>query len=212
MNYLIDRGAEDRSCGTLILAHGAGAPMDSDFMASFAQWLARAGITVVRFEFPYMAQRRVGGSKRPPDRQPLLLDCWHQVFAEISERNDLPRPLLIGGKSMGGRMASLVADELRADGLCCVGFPFHAPGKPEKLRVEQFQNMITPAKIFQGTRDPFGKPCELEAVAFSPAVTVQWLEDGDHDLKPRKASGLHHDDHLHTVATDVVAFARSLTR
>lgn len=211
MNYLIDRGAADRSCGTLILAHGAGAPMDSDFMANLTQRLVEAGIVVVRFEFPYMAQRRIGGSKRPPDRQPLLLDCWRQVFLAISERNDLPRPLLIGGKSMGGRMASLVADELRADGLCCIGFPFHAPGKPDKLRVEQFLSMVTPARIFQGTRDTFGKPHELEEVIFSPAVKVQWLEDGDHDLKPRKASGLHQDEHLLTVATAVAAFARSPT-
>lgn len=210
MNYLIDRGALERACGTLIFAHGAGAPMDSDFMSALSRQLAEAGVTVVRFEFPYMAQRRNGGSKRPPDRQPVLLDCWREVYGEVAANADLPGPLMIGGKSMGGRMASLAADELGVAGLCCFGFPFHAPGKPEKLRVEQFAQMTTPARIFQGSRDPFGKPEELVSVAFSPAVQLCWLEDGDHDLKPRKASGLSQDDHLNYVTTAVADFARSL--
>lgn len=210
MNYLIDRGAPERACGTLIFAHGAGAPMDSDFMNALSRQLAEAGIAVVRFEFPYMAQRRSGGSKRPPDRQPVLLDCWRGVYGEVAADTDLPGPLMIGGKSMGGRMASLIADELGVAGLCCFGFPFHAPGKPEKLRVEQFAQMTTPARIFQGSRDPFGKPDELVSVAFSPAVQLCWLEDGDHDLKPRKASGLSQDNHLNYVATAVADFARSL--
>lgn len=210
MNYLIDRGAPERACGTLIFAHGAGAPMDSDFMSALSRQLAEAGVTVVRFEFPYMAQRRSGGSKRPPDRQPVLLDCWRELYGEVAADTDLPGPLMIGGKSMGGRMASLIADELGVAGLCCFGFPFHAPGKPEKLRVEQFAQMTTPARIFQGSRDPFGKPDELVSVAFSPAVQLCWLEDGDHDLKPRKASGLSQDNHLNYVATAVADFARSL--
>ena len=211
MNYLIDRGARPRTWGTLIFAHGAGAPMDSDFMDALAHHLAEQGVTVVRFEFPYMAQRREGGGKRPPDRQPKLLQCWRDVVAEIRGRSDLSRPLQIGGKSMGGRMASLVADELGVDGLCCFGFPFHAPGKPEKLRVEQFAEMTTPARIFQGTRDTFGKPHELETVVFSPAVELCWLEDGDHDLKPRVKSGLTQEQHLIDVAVQVAAFARGLS-
>lgn len=210
MNYLIDRGAPERACGTLIFAHGAGAPMDSDFMNALSRQLAEQGITVVRFEFPYMAQRRSGGGKRPPDRQPILLDCWHEVYGELAEHTDLPGPLMIGGKSMGGRMASLIADELGVAGLCCFGFPFHAPGKPEKLWVEQFARMSTPARIFQGSRDTFGKPDELVSVEFSPAVELCWLEDGDHDLKPRKASGISQGDHLNYVATAVADFARSL--
>lgn len=210
MNYLLDRGAAERSCGTLILAHGAGAPMDSDFMNELSRCLTAAGLTVVRFEFPYMAQRREGGSKRPPDRQPRLLDCWRQVFADIRGRDDLARPLLIGGKSMGGRMASLVADELQADGLCCFGFPFHAPGKPEQLRVAQFRHMATPARIFQGTRDQFGKPAELAEVVFSPALQLCWLEDGDHDLKPRVASALSREHHFKTAAAAVADFSRNL--
>lgn len=211
MNYLIDRGAQSRACGTLIFAHGAGAPMDSDFMNALTAQLTAQGLTVVRFEFPYMAQRREGGGKRPPDRQPKLLDCWRTVVAEARQRDDLPTPLLIGGKSMGGRMASLIADELGVHGLCCFGFPFHAPGKPEKLRVEQFAEMTTPARIFQGSRDTFGKPHELEGVVFSPAVDFCWLEDGDHDLKPRVKSGMTQAQHLETAAEQAAEFARSLS-
>lgn len=184
--------------------------MDSDFMSAMAREIAGHNISVVRFEFPYMAQRRSGGSKRPPDRQPVLLDCWREVVSDIRSREEFVAPLMIGGKSMGGRMASLVADELQVDGLCCFGFPFHAPGKPEKLRVDQFLGMKTPARIFQGTRDPFGKPPELEAVAFSPAVGLCWVEDGDHDLKPRKKSGLTQQQHLDAVADQVLAFSGSL--
>jgi hypothetical protein len=93
---------------TLILAHGAGAPMDSEFMTDMAARLAVRGINVMRFEFPYMAQRRLDGRKRPPNPQAQLLDCWRQVYAQV--RPHVAGRLAIGGKSMGGRMASLVAD------------------------------------------------------------------------------------------------------
>lgn len=98
---------------TLILAHGAGAPMDSPFMERIAELLAAQGIAVARFEFPYMAQRREDGRKRPPNPQAQLLDCWRRVHAQV--RETLDGPLALGGKSMGGRMASLLADELGAD-------------------------------------------------------------------------------------------------
>lgn len=210
LSYLIDRPAEQtQSVGTLILAHGAGAPMDSDFMVAITRQLTVEGVTVVRFEFPYMRQRRLTGKKRPPDRQPVLLDCWREVYAHCCHRGDLPAPILIGGKSMGGRMASMVADELGAAGLCCLGYPFHAPGKPERMRVDHLLAMTTPALIYQGTRDPFGRSDELAEVALSPAVMIHWLEDGNHDLKPRKASGLDQTEHLAAVANSVSAFARN---
>jgi predicted alpha/beta-hydrolase family hydrolase len=93
------------SIATLILAHGAGAPMDSEFMAAFAEGLSGQGLRVVRFEFPYMAERRSSGRQRPPDREPVLRETWHAVIESISAKN-----LFIGGKSMGGRIASLIAD------------------------------------------------------------------------------------------------------
>lgn len=210
MNYLIDRS--EQAVGTLILAHGAGAPMDSDFMNQLTKQLNHVGICVVRFEFSYMQQRRKEGGRRPPNRQPILMECWQQVYQDINKNYDVPKPLLIGGKSMGGRMASMIADELGADGVCCFGYPFQPPGKPEKLaeRTEHLQIIKTPVLIFQGTRDPFGKPAELESMAFSPSLKIHWLDDGDHDLKPRKVSGLTQMQHFQQVAEYTAEFIQNL--
>jgi len=159
--------------------------MDSPFMEAFAHGLAEAGIGVVRFEFPYMAQRRATGRRRTPDREPVLLQSWRDVVASLGD----PQRLIIGGKSMGGRMASMVADELDVAGLVCLGYPFHAPGRPERPRVAHLESLRTPAVIVQGTRDPFGRPGEVSAYRLSPSIAVHWLEDGDHDFVPRAASG-----------------------
>ncbi len=211
MNFLIDDASSEKSaCGTLILAHGAGAPMDSDYCQALTGELNKAGITVVRFEFPYMQQRRKTGKKRPPDRAPILLDSWREVYNEVSNRTDFPQPLLIGGKSMGGRMASMVADGLGAKGLCCFGYPFHPPGKLEKMRTEHLLDIQTPTLIFQGTRDPFGKPEELSLISFSSQLQIHWLEDGDHDMKPRKSSGLLQQEHLKSAAVLVAELAGRL--
>ncbi|VFT14068.1 putative hydrolase [Pseudomonas aeruginosa] len=141
---------------TLILAHGAGAPMDSPFMERIAELLAAQGIAVARFEFPYMAQRREDGRKRPPNPQAQLLDCWRRVHAQV--RETLDGPLALGGKSMGGRMASLLADELGADALVCLGYPFYAAGKPEKPRVAHLAGLRTPTLIVQGRARCPGQP------------------------------------------------------
>ena len=184
--------------------------MDSDYLQTMTAELNKVGMAVIRFEFPYMQQRRDTGKKRPPDRAPILLDCWRKVYKDISKRHDVSEPILIGGKSMGGRMASMVADELGVAGLCCFGYPFHAPGKPEKMRTEHLLTIKTSTIIFQGTRDPFGKPEELSDIPFSKALDIHWLEDGEHDLKPRKKSGLTQLQHLQTVAVMVAGFAHSL--
>ncbi|MCG8611358.1 MAG: alpha/beta hydrolase, partial [Pseudomonadales bacterium] len=117
----------------LILAHGAGAPMDSEFMNTISVNLVAEGIKVVRFEFPYMQKRRITGKKSPPDRQPKLLEAWREVIKPFSEE----RNLFIGGKSMGGRMATVLSAEQessqvmdRIGGVVCMGYPFHPPGKP----------------------------------------------------------------------------------
>ncbi len=190
---------------TLILAHGAGAPMDSAFMNSVATGIAREGTRVVRFEFPYMAARRTG-SRRGPDREAVLLQRWREVVA----RSDVGTTV-IGGKSMGGRMASMVAAELGVAGLVCLGYPFHAPGRPEKPRIEHLRQLRTPALIVQGTRDPFGTREEAEAHPLSPAITFCWLEDGDHDFKPRAASGHSHKEHIANAIAATVAFVRLAT-
>src|SRR5207253_2019222 len=145
---------------TLILAHGAGAPMDSSFMSDMAARLAGRGISVLRFEFPYMAQRRLDGGRRPPDPAPKLLECWREVYTQV--RRHVAGRLVIGGKSMGGRMASLLADELQADALVCLGYPFYAVGKPEKPRVEHLAELRTPTLIVQGERDALGNRQAVE--------------------------------------------------
>lgn len=168
---------------TVALAHGAGAGMGTPFMAWFAEGLAARGVRVARFEFPYMAAWRAG-RKRPPDRQPVLEETWRQAVAELGRRR-----LVIGGKSMGGRIASLVADAERVAGLVCLGYPFHPTGQPERLRTAHLQTIETPTLIVQGTRDPFGNKQEVAGYELSSAVEILWLTDGDHDLVPRKASG-----------------------
>ena len=190
--------------GCLILAHGAGAPMDSEFMNEIAQRLAALGVGVVRFEFPYMAERRVGGGKRPPNPQKVLLECWREVYRQV--RPLVTGELAIGGKSMGGRMASLLADELGADVLVCLGYPFYAVGKPEKPRVEHLAQLKTPTLIVQGERDALGNREAVQGYALSPSIEVSWLVAGDHDLKPLKASGFSHAQHLQAAAERVAEF------
>lgn len=200
--------APSRSDGSeapcLILAHGAGAPMDSPFMQSMAHLLAAGGVSVLRFEFAYMALRRAQGGRRPPDRQPLLLESWRQVYSLV--RPLVGGKLAIGGKSMGGRMASLVADELGADALVCLGYPFHAAGKPEKPRVEHLAGLRTPSLIVQGERDALGNSAAVGEYLLSEQIELFWLAAADHDLKPLKSSGYTHADHLQTAADRVSAF------
>lgn len=196
-------GAVQGAGWTLILAHGAGAPMDSQWMAEMAERLAVRGVNVLRFEFPYMVQRRRDGGKRPPNPQPVLLECWREVFSEV--RRHVAGPIAIGGKSMGGRMASLLADELGADALVCLGYPFYAAGKPEKPRVAHLAHVKTPTLIVQGERDALGNREAVEAYTLSPAIEVHWLVAGDHDLKPLKASGYSHAQHLEAAADRIVS-------
>ncbi|VVN36345.1 alpha/beta family hydrolase [Pseudomonas fluorescens] len=196
--------AAGKAAATLILAHGAGAPMDSDWMNDMAARLATQGVNVLRFEFAYMAQRRLDGGKRPPNPAPKLLECWREVYAQV--RRHVAGRLAIGGKSMGGRMASLLADELGADALVCLGYPFYAVGKPEKPRVEHLASLKTRTLIVQGERDALGNREAVEGYALSPSIEVCWLVAGDHDLKPLKASGFSHEQHLATAAGKVVSF------
>ncbi|MHC6226536.1 alpha/beta family hydrolase [Pseudomonas sp. X10] len=192
--------------GCLILAHGAGAPMDSPFMDDMAQRLAGQGVGVVRFEFPYMAQRRLDGGKRPPNPQKVLLESWREVYQQV--RLLVAGTIAIGGKSMGGRMASLLADELQADALVCLGYPFYAVGKPEKPRVEHLAGLRTRTLIVQGERDALGNRQAVEGYVLSPAIELCWLQAGDHDLKPLKASGFTHEGHLQVAAQRVAGFLR----
>ncbi len=192
---------------TILLAHGAGAPMDSASMTSSAKALAAEGFRVARFEFDYMAARRSGGRK-PPPRAETLNPEFKAAVAALGATG----PLLIGGKSMGGRVASMIADELYAEGriigLLCLGYPFHPPAKPDQLRTKHLGALKTPTLICQGTRDEFGTREEVPGYLLSDAIEFLWLEDGDHDLKPRKTiSGFSAADHLKTMAQTVARWA-----
>ena len=191
---------------TVVFAHGAGAGMDHPFMADFAAGLADHGLHVARFEFPYMARRRDDGRRRPPDRMPVLTECYLDVVRALG-----PDRLVIGGKSMGGRVASLIADEVGVRGLVCLGYPFHPPGKPDRLRTEHLAALKTPTLIVQGERDPFGGRGEVETYDLSPAIGVTWMPDGDHGFKPRKASGRTERENLEDAISAVAEFAVAIS-
>lgn len=195
---------EKAPCASLILAHGAGAPMDSPFMEEIVGRLVARGVALYRFEFDYMAERRAGGPRRPPEPAAALLRQWREVHARV--RQLTAGPLAIGGKSMGGRMASLLADELGADALVCLGYPFHAAGKPERPRIEHLAQLRTPTLIVQGERDALGDCSRVEGYPLSAAIQLHWLAAADHDLKPLKRSGLTHAQHLDSAADAVAAF------
>ncbi len=197
-----------------LLAHGAGAPMTSPFMERIARLLTERGFGVSRFEFAYMAGRREDGKRRPPPKAERLVDEYRDAVAAVRESLTPRTKLLIGGKSLGGRVASLVADELygegRIGGLVCLGYPFHPPGKPEALRTAHLEHLRAPALIVQGERDPFGDRSEVEALRLSPAIHFAWAGDGDHDLGPRGGSGYTRAGNLAAAADAVEAFAVTL--
>jgi predicted alpha/beta-hydrolase family hydrolase len=190
---------------TVVLAHGAGAPMDSPFMNAMAAGLAAAGLRAARFEFPYMHRRRVG-ERKPPDREPVLREAWKAVIAALGGGGRL----VIGGKSMGGRMASLVADEAGVRGLVCLGYPFHPPDKPERLRTAHLKDLRTPTLIVQGTRDSLGTREEVAAYELAPSIRIEWMEDGDHSFKPRVSSGRTERGNLEAAVAVVVGFVEGL--
>ncbi|WP_336083515.1 alpha/beta family hydrolase [Thalassospira sp. CH_XMU1448-2] len=204
INFLFDGDANAKL--TIALAHGAGAPMDSPFMNEMAVALAKGGLRVARFEFPYMAKRRLDGKKRGPDRAPVLIPFLGEVVSQLGG----PEMLILGGKSMGGRMASMVADDLGVAGLVCLGYPFHPPGKPDNLRTEHLAKLVTPTLICHGTRDPFGSPDEVVGYDLSDAIRLHWVEDGEHDFKPRKSSGRTQSQNISDAASAISDFAKTL--
>ena len=194
------------AASTLVLAHGAGGPMDSPFMETIAAGVAKAGIRVARFEFPYMRRWRETRKGGAPDPAPVLMQSWRDAIDELGGG----KGLIIGGKSLGGRMASMIADETGVRGLVCLGYPFHPPGKPERTRTRHLEELRTPALILQGTRDPFGKPAEVRSYKLARAIRVEWLEDGDHSLKPRVRSGRAEADNLNAAVIRIAEFIAAL--
>jgi len=192
---------------TYVFAHGAGGAMDTPFMNAVAQALAECGIRVVRFEFPYMAARRTGGKRGAPDREAVLLQTWRDVVTQLGGGDRV----FIGGKSMGGRMATLVADELHVRGVVCFGYPFHPPGQPAKLRTAHLESMRTPMLVLQGERDPFGTREDVAGYKLSPQIQIEWIRDGDHSLKPRAKSGVtEHQNVMQAIDLAATFMARIL--
>ena len=180
----------------VVLAPGAGAPATSPFLETIARRLSVRGCSVARFDFAYMRERLATGKRRPPPRAETLVDEYRHALDAV--RRALPGlPIAIGGKSMGGRVASLLADELHAAGevvaLVCLSYPFHPPKQPEKLRTAHLQTLSCPALIVQGERDPFGTPIEVAGYGLSGAISLSWVAAADHDLKPARVAGLTHD-------------------
>ncbi|MCG9785988.1 dienelactone hydrolase family protein [Vibrio mediterranei] len=183
MNNVVFDGPES---GPLFLfAHGAGAGMDHEFMQDVTTRLAEKGVRVARFNFPYMEKRAVDGKKRPPDRAPKLLEAMTAVIEDVANG----QPIVIGGKSMGGRMASMLSENPMVQSIACLGFPFHPPGKPENYKGAHLATIDKPILIIQGERDTFGKFEEFERFEFSDQVSTSFIPDGDHSFKPRKSSG-----------------------
>ncbi len=184
-------------------------------MEKIAGLLAERGLCVHRFEFGYMAKRREGAKRPPPPKAERLMDEYRDAVALVGKELPKGAALLIGGKSMGGRVASLVADELydsgRIAGLVCLGYPFHPPGQPEKLRTAHLEHLKCPALIVQGERDPFGSRSEVNGYRLPKSIRIEWMGDGDHDLGPRGGSGFTRAGNLAAAADAVAAFAASLS-
>lgn len=192
---------------TFVFAHGAGVGMDSPFMTVVADNLAACGLTTARFEFAYMAGRRTGGPKRPPPRADKLIGEFQAALDAVLAESE--GPVLIGGKSMGGRVAAMLGGsdlDARVKGICCLGYPFHAPGKPDALRLDPLANARLPILIAQGERDPFGNRAEVEALSLPASIAITWLSDGDHDLSPRGRAEATRSGNLRLTAEAVAAF------
>lgn len=198
---------------TLLLAHGAGAPMDSTFMEKLANALVAEGIAVARFEFAYMAGRRSGGLKKPPPRADKLIGEFQTALQAVMK--DVDGPLLVGGKSMGGRVAAMLAGggslPGRVKGVACFGYPFHPTGKADaEWRLAPLEEAKRPVLVLQGDRDPFGTQAELDAITLPGHVTLTYLEDGNHDFGPRGKSPATLDGNIRQAAAATATFAKSL--
>jgi len=192
-----------------VFAHGAGAPLSSAFMELVSKGLAEQGIRVARFNFHYMQQRIECGHRRPPERAPQLVKQFGELIQQIDQ------PMVIGGKSMGGRIATLLAAEKALPfisyikGIACLGYPFHPQGKPEQLRVEHLSDIDLPLAIIQGARDKLGCNEEVRGYALPETIQWCWLEDGDHDFKPRIKSGFTHEQHINTCIRYLASYIKT---
>ena len=193
-----------------IFAHGAGAGSDHEFMQNMAQLISEQGIDVGLFDFEYMQIAKQTNKRRPPDRAPKLLSYYEQILSHAQPG----LPLFIGGKSMGGRMASMLActSEHAILGVLAFGYPFHPPSKPEKLRTDHFADIGCPFLVLQGERDTFGTREELATMLMPKQPEYCWLPDGDHSLKPRKKSGVSEAQNRATAVQSAVRFIKCIVK
>lgn len=212
MTLILENGPEN-AAHRLIIAHGAGAGITFSFLEQISELIAGHDIAITRFEFEYMAARRDGGKKRPPPKAEVLTREYAAMIEAVTARMPHGQKLFIGGKSLGGRVASMIAGEYfragKISGLVCLGYPFHPPKQPEKLRTAHLESLECPALIIQGTRDPFGGRAEVEALKLSPKIELHWIGDGDHDFGPRGASGFTRKGNLLDAANAVAAFLKA---
>ena len=193
---------------TLILGHGAGSNQLSPFMQLFANGLAARGVDVLTFNFVYMEQGR-----RVPDQKAKLESCYHAVIEAAGQNKKLKdNRLVIGGKSMGGRIASQVAaaDSSNIAGLVFLGYPLHPPGKPEQLRDAHLKDIHAPMLFVQGSRDAFGTPDELRAVIkrLQLRATLHAIESGDHSLKVPKSSNVPQEQVYESTMDEIASWLR----
>lgn len=196
---------------TLVLAHGAGAPMDSAFMTKIATALAARGISVARFEFPYMAARRTSDRRPPPPKAESLVPAFRAALNLVLADQDGPSdgPMFVGGKSMGGRIATMLTGgpvDARVRGVVCFGYPLHPPGKPETMRLGPLEGTRLPTLVCQGERDEFGNRATFETLALQKHIAIEWIPDGNHDFGPRGASGATLSTNIAAAATAAASF------
>lgn len=188
----------------IVFAHGAGAGPDSPFMQAMSANLVAEKVAVMRFEFPYWTQVRTQGKRRPPNPQAVLQQCMQEVAASLGSR-----PFWLMGKSMGARVAFQVADNVGAQGAIGLGFPFHPPAKKDKTRTHELYNECAENLLLHGTRDPFGSQDWVEQQELPPNLQLNWVEQGDHDLVPKKATGISAEQSWQHIASSIATFIDS---
>ena len=201
-------GPEVGARGTmLVLTHGAGAPSSHPSLAELARLIGERGVSVARFDLPYMRRAAAtGGRAWPPDDEEVLVGAWVEVMRALAPASRL----VIGGRSLGGRVASVLADAAEVAGLVCIGYPFHPPGREGPVRTAHLREIATPTLIVQGERDPYGTREEVSAYRLSPNIRIHWIADGDHGLTPRKRSGVTEAQNFAAAAEAIAAFVAGL--
>jgi uncharacterized protein len=195
---------------TILLVHGSGAAVDSPFLQRMTEALVEQGFAVARFEFAYMARRRVDGVRQPPSAVEKLVVEYRRAIRQLFAEPDLVHPVLIAGKSLGGRVAIMTAGEDIPEpvaGVACFGYPFHPSGDAEKLRLAPLSACKLPLFIAQGERDEFGNRDEVQSYDLPAGLNVLWLEDGSHDFGPRGSSPATLKGNIAAAAEAVAGFA-----